>query len=176
MAPKNKPYSKKQGLRAVKFKIVGKGKASFRQQQKRKIIEGNIDAKLTAGRFGLAGSYNGARQTNVPQEGVETMGTWQQRGLDLTVPVLGTSADLSLGGTQTRYGSQVYVKRPEFTGTIKQKGKPQYEYRGGLSWPVGSSGRLSFTGKKDPKGLTGMLGYKTSFNKGGKVKKGKRKK
>jgi len=173
MGAKNKPYSIGNKPRDVNFKI--KGSAVSRKQQKRKTIKGDISGKVKVGRFGVGGSYKGAEHTNVPQEGVRTRGTWQQKGLDLTVPVPWTSADLSLGGTQTTYGSQTDVNRPEFTGTFKQKSKPQYEYTGGLSWPVGSSGRMSLTGTKDPKGLTGMFGYKTSFNTGGKVRKRKRK-
>ena len=174
MGAKNKPYSIGNKPRNVNAKLGGS--AASRQQEKSKTITGDVSGKIKVGRFGVGGSYKGTRRTNVPQKGVKTRDTWQQKGLDLTVPVPWTSTDLSLGGTQTTYGSQTDVDRPEFTGTFKEKGKPQYTYTGGLSWPVGSSGRMSLTGKKDPKGLTGMFGYSTNFNTGGKVRKRKRKK
>jgi hypothetical protein len=175
MGAKNKPYSVGNKPRNVNVKLRDLS-ASSTKQEKRKTVKGAVSAKVKVGRFGVGGSYEGSKRTNIPREGVKTQSRWQRKGLDLTVPVPLTSVDLSLGGTQTTYGSQTDVDRPEFTGTLKQQGKKQYESTVGLSWPVGQSGEMSLKGTKSPEGLTGMFGYKTSFNTGGKVRKRKRKK
>ena len=170
MGAKNKPYPVGNKPRNVKVKLRGLS-ASSTKQEKRKTIKGAVSAKINVGRLGVGGSYVGSKRTNIPREGVKKQSRWQQKSLDLTVPVPLTPVDLSLGGTQTTFGSQKDVN----SETFKEKDKPQYKYTGGISWPVGPSGRMSLTGKKDSKGLTGMFRYKTSFNTGGKVRKRKRK-
>ena len=167
MPPKNKPYSKKQGLRSVNVNLTT-GTIKKRKGRKRK-LDLNIDG------FGLSAVYDKGVYNFNPQEGVHSSTSIRNKGLDLTVPVGDTS--LTLGGSRISQEYQTDVNVPGQSVTYSGKAKPQYQYRGGFQTPLlgGTlSGNLSVNPSQESIGkkrkIRGRLGWGINFNKGGKVK------
>ena len=167
MSPKNKPYSKKQGLRSANVSLTT-GTKRKRKGTKRK-LNLNIDG------FGLSAVYDKGVYNFNPQGGVHSSTSIRNKGLDLTVPVGDTR--LSLGGSRISQEYQTDVNVPGFSGTFSGKAKPQYQYRGGFQTPL-LGGTLSGNLSVDPgqksidkkRKIRGRLGWGKNFNKGGKVK------